>query len=121
MLHKLREGTQSSILQGFHLTGRLFHRLGHILDTLFFDESQQDDISLFIREQGNRLRQFLTLLGLQHRVRRVVVCADNGVAGIREAEKAAARFEAEGREVFVAQPEGDVSDFNDLMTPRGPQ
>ena len=47
-------------------------------------------------------------------VRRVVICADNGAAGIREADKAAARFEAEGRDVLIAQPTGEISDFNDL-------
>ena len=48
-------------------------------------------------------------------VGRVILCADNGEAGIREAEKAAARFDAEGRQVFVARPPAGMGDFNDLI------
>ncbi len=60
-------------------------------------------------------------LVLPAEVRRIVICADNGAAGMVAAEKAATRFADEGREVLIAQPTGEISDFNDLTGKRGLQ
>jgi hypothetical protein len=52
-------------------------------------------------------------------VREVVIAADNDPVGQREAERAAQRWQAEGRRVRIATPDAAESDFNDLLRRTG--
>ena len=49
-------------------------------------------------------------------VNRVIIYADNGAAGERAAEKAAAKFPGQGRSVMIANPSEPYGVFNDLLT-----
>lgn len=48
-------------------------------------------------------------------VKRVVIYADNGEAGERAADKAAAEFYGQGRKVTIARPIEGYGDFNDYL------
>lgn len=61
---------------------------------------------------GSRLHS----VALPDKVRHVVIAADNGDAGRAAAEKAAERFEAEGRTVSAQFPPPEFGDFNDILT-----
>ena len=63
----------------------------------------------------------LAQVALPPEVSRVVILADNDGegAGIRAAERAAARHAAEGRRVWIAMPERAGEDFNDLLQRSG--
>jgi phage/plasmid primase-like uncharacterized protein len=52
-------------------------------------------------------------------VRQVVIAADNDPVGQREAERAARRWQAEGRRVRIATPNTAGTDFNDLLQRTG--
>jgi len=45
----------------------------------------------------------------------IVIAADHDDAGLKAAEEAAARFEAEGRAVSITTPPTKGSDFNDTL------
>jgi hypothetical protein len=63
----------------------------------------------------------LEQLMLPPEITRVVLLADHdgeGV-GLKAAERAAARFHAEGRRVWIAHPPGPGDDFNDLLVDAG--
>ena len=64
----------------------------------------------------------LAHVALPPEVVRVVILADNDGegAGIRAAERAAARHNAEGRRVWIAMPDRAGEDFNDLLQRAGP-
>ena len=64
----------------------------------------------------------LAHVALPPEVVRVVILADNDGegAGIRAAERAAARHAAEGRRVWIAMPDRAGEDFNDLLQRAGP-
>lgn len=62
----------------------------------------------------------LEQVALPPETRRVVILADNDGAGLRAAERAAARFHAEGRRVWIATPPREGEDFNDLLQGEGP-
>ena len=64
----------------------------------------------------------LAYVALPPEVVRVVILADNDGegAGIRAAERAAARHAAEGRRVWIAMPDRAGEDFNDLLQRAGP-
>jgi phage/plasmid primase-like uncharacterized protein len=48
-------------------------------------------------------------------VQNVVICADHDIAGLQAAERAATRYQNEGRAVSVATPPEPGQDFNDLL------
>ncbi len=54
-------------------------------------------------------------IGIPDRVKRVIIYADNGSAGERAAEKAAAEFHRQGRKVTISQPVDRFGDFNDVL------
>ena len=64
----------------------------------------------------------LAQVALPTEVLRVVILADHDAAGagIRAAERAAARHHAEGRRVWIAVPDRAGEDFNDLLRREGP-
>jgi hypothetical protein len=57
----------------------------------------------------------LTRIELPPAVAEVIVAADADLVGRREAERAAQRWQAEGRRVRIATPDAVGLDFNDLM------
>jgi putative DNA primase/helicase len=60
----------------------------------------------------------LTRIDLPPAVVEVVIAADADPVGQREAERAAQRWQAEGRRVRIATPDAAGLDFNDLLTRR---
>jgi putative DNA primase/helicase len=60
----------------------------------------------------------LSRIALPPAVREVVVAADHDPVGQREAERAAQRWQAEGRRVRIAMPDAADTDFNDLLMRR---
>jgi putative DNA primase/helicase len=60
----------------------------------------------------------LSRIALPPAVREVVVAADNDPVGQREAERAAQRWQAEGRRARIAMPDAADTDFNDLLMRR---
>jgi putative DNA primase/helicase len=60
----------------------------------------------------------LSRVALPDAIREVVVAADNDPVGQREAERAAQRWQAEGRRVRIAMPDAADTDFNDLLMRR---
>lgn len=57
-------------------------------------------------------------LVLPPEVRRVVIAADPDAAGRDAAREGWRRWKAEGREVQIASPDRESSDFNDLLLAR---
>jgi len=60
----------------------------------------------------------LSRIELPPSVREVVIASDNDPVGQREAERAARRWQAEGRTVHIAVPDEPGQDFNDLLLQR---
>jgi putative DNA primase/helicase len=60
----------------------------------------------------------LSRIELPPAVVEVVIAADNDPVGQREAERAAQRWQAEGRRVRIAVPDAPGKDFNDLLVRR---
>jgi putative DNA primase/helicase len=54
-------------------------------------------------------------INLPPSMQEVVIAADADPVGQREAERAARRWQAEGRRVRIAEPNTAGSDFNDLL------
>ena len=57
----------------------------------------------------------LKRLDLPEAVRRIIIAADNDIAGINAAHEARRRWVAEGRRVRVAMPSRPGEDFNDVL------
>ena len=57
-------------------------------------------------------------LVLPSAIREVTIAADNDKPGLRSANRAAARWKAEGRTVRLAVPDRAGADFNDVLRDR---
>jgi phage/plasmid primase-like uncharacterized protein len=57
----------------------------------------------------------LSRIELPPSVIELVIAADSDAVGQREAERAAQRWQAEGRRVRIAEPNTASTDFNDLL------
>ena len=57
-------------------------------------------------------------LALPSAIREVIIAADNDKPGLRSANRAAARWKAEGRTVRLAVPDRAGADFNDVLRDR---